>query len=168
MHSLELGGWSLEKTNMHYIETERGRFIFEVCKQVLTPDEYMELYAAVGWSPFPREQVVTALINSNFTVCVKDGQKAVGMGRTVGDGAYMYAILDVAVSPDYQGKGIGRLIIDNILKYIKETVPYGYHVCAHLISTENKEGFYEKFGFGKKPGNGMGHGMMALVIGEKE
>lgn len=141
--------------------------MFEVCKQLLTSDEFIELYSSVGWQPPLKEQVSAALANSNFTICVKDNGKPVGMGRTIGDGAISYYIKDVAVLPTYQGKGIGKIIIKGIFDYIKQTTPKGYGVCVELISSENKEAFYEKFGFGKKPGDGMGHGMTTLIIGTK-
>ena len=140
--------------------------MFEVQKQSLSADEYIEIYLSVGWKPWPKEQVSTALSNSTFTVCVKDGDKPIGMGRFVGDGIFC-DIKDIAVSSSYQGKGIGKLIMDTIIEHICESTPKGHNICVQLISTENKEGFYEKYGFGKKPGDGMGHGMMTLLSGRK-
>ena len=141
--------------------------VFEVCKNSLTTSEYTEIYLSVGWEPMIEEHASIALENSSFTACVKDNGKPVGMGRVIGDGIKFYVIYDVAVCPDYQGKGVGRIVIDSILKYISAAIPKGYGACVQLISTENNEGFYEKFGFGSKPGNGMGHGMMTLVEGTK-
>lgn len=140
--------------------------MFEVEKQSLTVEDYIEIYSSVGWALWPIEQISVALTNSMFTVCVKDNGKPVGMGRLVGDGIYC-DVKDIAVSPGYQGKGVGRMIMEAIIAHIRETTPKGYGICVQLISTENKEGFYEKFGFGKKPGDGMGHGMMSLVEGAK-
>jgi len=141
--------------------------MIEIFKQTLSADEYLELYISAGWPPPEKEQIAIALENSTFTVLIKENGKPVGMGRIIGDGAISYFIKDVVVLPDYQSKGIGKAIIHTILEYIRQTSPIGWGVCVELISSENKEGFYEKFGFGKKPGNGMGHGMMALVIGKK-
>lgn len=141
--------------------------MFKIYKQALTSDEFIELYSSVGWEAPLKEQVSIALANSNFTICVKDNDKPIGMGRIIGDGALSYYIKDVAVLPEYQGKGIGKLVIQGIFDYIEQTTPKGFGVCVELISSENKEEFYEKFGFGKKPGDGMGHGMMTLVIGIK-
>ena len=140
--------------------------MYEVQKQSLTVDEYISIYKSVGWKLWPAQQISIALANTIFTVCVKHNGKPVGMGRLVGDGLY-YDVKDVAVLPSYQGKGIGKIIMEAILSYIRESTLKENSVCVQLISTENKEGFYEKFGFGKKPGDGMGHGMMALVKGEK-
>ena len=140
--------------------------MFEVQKQSLTVEEYIEIYSSVGWELWPKEQIAIALTYSKFTVCVKDDGNAVGMGRFVGDGIYC-DVKDIAVSPSHQGRGVGRMIMEAIITHIRETTPKGYGICVQLISTENKEGFYERFGFGKKPGDGMGHGMMSLVSGTK-
>jgi GNAT superfamily N-acetyltransferase len=138
-----------------------------VQQNTLTPAEYIDLYASVGWQPWPEAQVAVALKNSDLTVSIRDGGKLIAMGRIIGDGAVSYFVKDVAVRPEYQRKGAGKLVMDTMIAYIKQTVPAGFHVCLELISSEGRESFYEAFGFGKKPGHGMGHGMMALVIGEK-
>ncbi|HPF87960.1 MAG TPA: GNAT family N-acetyltransferase [Candidatus Limiplasma sp.] len=141
--------------------------MFTVHENTLSAAEYIDLYASVGWTPPLPKQVETALQHSDFTVCVWDNDRPIGMGRIIGDGAISYFVKDVAVRPEYQGRGAGRLMMNAILGYVRKTVPAGYHVCLELISSQGMEPFYEAFGFGKKPGNGMGHGMMALVIGEK-
>ena len=140
--------------------------MLNIHEQSLTADEFIILYNSVGWNSPKKEQVTLALENSSFTVCIKDGEIPVGMGRLIGDGALSFFIKDIAVLPDYQNRGIGKMILDRIIDYIKTSIPKGCGVCVELISSEGTESFYEKFGFGKKPGNGMGHGMMTLVVGE--
>jgi len=141
--------------------------MFTIHENALSAANYIDLYASVGWTPPLPEQAETALRNSDFTVYVTEDDKPVGMGRIIGDGAISYFVKDVAVRPAYQGRGAGRMMMDTLLGYIRRTVPAGYHVCLELISSQGMEPFYETFGFGKKPGDGMGHGMMALVVGEK-
>jgi len=142
--------------------------MFKVHENSLSSKEYTELYESVGWQVPSEAQVTLALSNSNFTVCIKDGDKAIGMGRVIGDGAMSYFIKDVAVLPAYQGKGVGTMIINSIVKHIEDTVPMGFYVSLELISSEGKEPFYEKLHFGKKPGRGMGHGMMGRVEGRRK
>ncbi|MCL2106532.1 MAG: GNAT family N-acetyltransferase [Oscillospiraceae bacterium] len=141
--------------------------LLEICKNSLTANEYAEIYLSVGWEPMIDEHISIALANSNFKVCIKDDGQPIGMGRVIGDGIKFYVIYDVAVLPNYQGKGIGKIVINAILEYISEITPEGYGACVQLISTKNNEGLYEKLGFGRKPGDGMGHGMMTLVKGVK-
>lgn len=66
----------------------------------------------------------------------------IGFGRAISDGAYQAALYDCAVTHEYQGKGLGRLIVHELLKYLK-----GFNVI--LYASPGKEGFYEKQGFRK-------------------
>ena len=141
--------------------------MFTVQLNTLTPKDYVTLYASVGWTSPSEAQVTIALQHSSLTVSVWDDDRIIAMGRMIGDHAISFFIKDVAVHPEYQGRGAGKLIMDTMIACIKRTVPQGYPVVLELISSEGKEPFYEKFNFGKKPGYGMGYGMMALVIGEK-
>ena len=51
------------------------------------------------------------------------------------------AVYDVVVHADYQGNGIARKLMDDLLQQLKE------HSCIHLISTTGNESFYKKLGF---------------------
>lgn len=81
-----------------------------------------------------------AFEKSYRVVFVFDDSKMVGFGRALSDGEYQGAIYDVAVLPEYQGKGIGRLIVSNIT----ESLPQCNFI---LFASPGKEGFYEKLGF---------------------
>ncbi len=78
--------------------------------------------------------------NSQTVVFVFDGTTLVGFGRAISDGVRQAAIYDVAVLPEYQGKGIGRKIIYHIV----EANPGCNFI---LYSSPGKEGFYEKLNF---------------------
>jgi GNAT superfamily N-acetyltransferase len=46
--------------------------------------------------------------------------KLIGCGRALTDWAYEAALYDVAVDPDYQGHGLGRMIVDDIFEQLKD------------------------------------------------
>ncbi len=54
---------------------------------------------------------------------------------------------DVVVRPEYQGKGIGILLIDELFKFIKENGVKGTDIFVELCAMPDKIPFYEKFGF---------------------
>jgi GNAT superfamily N-acetyltransferase len=80
-----------------------------------------------------------AFENSHTTVFVYDGDHLVGFGRSISDDAYQAAVYDMAVEPEYQGRGIGT----TIMKHILDRVP---HCNVILYAAIGKEGFYEKMG----------------------
>ena len=51
-----------------------------------------------------------------FRVSIWDGDCIVAMARMNGDMGLNYYIKDVVVRPEYQGKGIGRMLIDELRK----------------------------------------------------
>ncbi|MEJ2658841.1 MAG: GNAT family N-acetyltransferase, partial [Desulfobacterales bacterium] len=55
---------------------------------------------------------------SHTTVFVYHAGRLIGFGRAISDGAYQAAIYDCAVLPEFQEKGIGTIIIKNILSRI--------------------------------------------------
>lgn len=58
-----------------------------------------------------------------------------------------FTIVDVVVRPEYQGKGVGSVIIKSILDYIESNMHDGSRVSVQLISEVGKEDFYIKQGF---------------------
>lgn len=96
-----------------------------------------------------------AFENSYAVVFIFDDEKLIGFGRAISDGVYQGAIYDVAVLPEYQGKKIGAMIIENILKSIPK--------CnVILYASPGKESFYEKQNFKK-----MKTGMALFINAEK-
>lgn len=79
---------------------------------------------------------------SYTTVFIYHANNLIGCGRAISDGAYQAAVYDCAVSPDYQGEGLGKIIITNILSELT-------NCNVILYATPGKEGFYQKYGFRK-------------------
>ena len=112
---------------------------------------------------FSKEQTQKALLNSIYTViAVDDYGDAVGVGRLTGDGMY-YMIVDIAVCPDYQKKGIGTEIINMLITYVSRETPVGGRSSIQLIAEKGKESFYEKIGFKKIPHECCGFGMRKVI-----
>ncbi len=135
----------------------------EYKENVLTYEDYFNLRESVGWMNFSKEQTQKALLNSIYTViAVDDYGDAVGMGRLTGDGMY-YMIVDIAVCPDYQKKGIGTEIINMLITYVSGETPVGGRSSIQLIAEKGKESFYEKIGFKKIPHECCGFGMRKVI-----
>ena len=124
----------------------------------ISPEEYLGLRQAVGWSVFPREQAESGLQNSHV-ICFRDKEKAIALGRVIWDHGYSILISDVIVAPEYQGKGLGRKLMEEIMAYIRSLLKPGYRIMISLMAAENKQGFYKKFGFIERPSDLFGPGM---------
>ena len=116
--------------------------MLEIKHHIPDIDSYIRLRKNTGLSPRSRKAVELGLPNSLFAVTVYD-EKVVGMGRVIGDGGCNYEVVDVATEPEYQGKGLGRSVMEAIMTYLEEDAPEGSYIS--LIA--DVPALYEKFGF---------------------
>ncbi len=113
----------------------------------LTAEEFVSLWNSV-WGGAPSlEQTELALEHTLFRVSIFDGDQVVGMARVIGDMGMSYYIKDVVVKPEYQKRGIGRLLIQELLKYVKEHGVKDTGVFVELCAEPANIPFYEKMGF---------------------
>jgi GNAT superfamily N-acetyltransferase len=113
----------------------------------LNAEEFIDLWESV-WNNAPSvEQTKLALDNTVFRISVFDNDRIVAMARMIGDLGLNYYIKDVVVRPEYQHKGIGRLMINELLKYIDENGIKDTDIFVELCAMPDKIPFYEKFGF---------------------
>ncbi|MBR0491906.1 MAG: GNAT family N-acetyltransferase [Clostridia bacterium] len=131
-------------------------------KDDLQPKEYNELRNSVGWDSKDENVIIEALRNSVIIKKIIVDNKAVGMARAIGDGLY-YLIVDVVINKDYQGKGLGKLLIEEIVKEVYNKTKEGQRASINLISMQGKESFYEKCGFRKIPFDFTGYGMIRRI-----
>ena len=114
----------------------------------LTAEEFVSLWEAVHWGPGPSlEQTRLAMEHTLFRVSVFDGNQIAGMARVIGDMGLDYYIKDVIVRPEYQKKGIGRLLINEILQFINDHGVEGTDIFVELCAMPDKIPFYAGFGF---------------------
>lgn len=135
----------------------------EIRVNTLTPELFLALYRSVGWEPPCIEQVKTALQNTLATFTCYDGDRPVGMARVIGDGGMSFYIKDFAVVPSSQGKGVGKCLLTALEQYVKECKPLEWAVSLELISSKDAVDFYERFGFEKRPCDGVGPGMFKMI-----
>jgi ribosomal protein S18 acetylase RimI-like enzyme len=85
--------------------------------------DYRRLRGEAGLSPKTLEAAERGLPNTLFAVQVLAGDEVVGMGRVIGDGGCFYQVVDIAVLPQHQGRGLGKAILSEIASYIEQEVP---------------------------------------------
>ena len=130
-----------------------------VFTNVLTAEEYCELRAAVQWQPIAKDQAQSGLDHSDYIVSCHEGETVVGCARIFWDKGYIAYLADVMVKPEYQGKGIGKQLVESCISYIQGQLKEGWRIKIVIVSAKGKEGFYEKFGFQNRPNANDGAGM---------
>ena len=110
-------------------------------------DTILDLYSSVGWTNYTDdpEMLKKAFENSLLTLGAYDGDKLVGVIRTVGDGYSIVFIQDILVFPEYQRRGIGTRLIREIMDRFSEV----YQLQLMTDNTPKTISFYQSVGFVK-------------------
>ena len=119
----------------------------ELVEDVLKPEDFVRLRTVTGFADIPLAHAAKALQNGLVNVSAIYDGKLVGMGRLVGDGAMYWYLQEVIVLPEYQGQGIGRLIVNYLVDYATAHSATGKFTTIGGVSAKGKEGFYQKLGF---------------------
>ncbi len=80
--------------------------------------------------------------NSGARCFAWDGTDLVGAGRAITDGVRYAVIFDVVVLPEYQGRGIGKQIMEFLISRSNAA-----NVLLHAVP--GREAFYQNLGFRK-------------------
>lgn len=114
----------------------------------LNANEFIELWQSVHWSEPPSfKQTELAMRHSIFRLSVFDGEKIIAMARMIGDFGLCYYVKDVVVRPEYQRRGIGKMLVREMLDFVKAHGENGTEIFVELCAMPDKIPFYEKFGF---------------------
>jgi len=106
---------------------------------------YQALRVGSGLSAKSTAAAEKGLPNSLFAVQVLHQGEPVGMGRVIGDGGTAFQVVDIAVLPEHQGKGLGKLIMREISAYLAKSAPETGYVS--LIADGPAKDLYAQFGF---------------------
>ena len=127
-----------------------------------TVHDYMRLRADAGLTPRTEEQSRLALPGS-WAAChavATAGGETVGMGRLIGDGGWYFHVVDMAVLPPHQGRGIGSWILTWLLDRIRSAAPPDAFVS--LMADPPGRRLYESHGFTERRDRSIG---MAMWLG---
>ncbi len=107
--------------------------------------DYLRLRVAAGLSQKSAVGAARGLPNTIFGVTIDAHGQIVGMGRIIGDGGLFYQVVDIAVEPGHQGRGLGRQIVGRLVEYLQANAPAGAYVS--LIADGEAARLYAQFGF---------------------
>lgn len=118
---------------------------YTIVRKVPSIETYRALRTGSGLSAKTIEAAERGLPRSLFAVQVLEDTVPVGMGRIVGDGGCFFQVVDIAVLKEHQGKGLGKMIMREVMQYIDANVPDSGYVS--LIADGKADRLYAQFGF---------------------
>ncbi|MCB2361345.1 GNAT family N-acetyltransferase [Clostridium estertheticum] len=107
--------------------------------------EYISLRLKTGMGTKDLSKTEIALKHSLFIVSLWDNDKLIGFGRIVGDQGITYVVSDIMVDPNYQRKGLGKVIMREIDSYLNKNTDESAYVC--LIANKPADKLYYQFDF---------------------
>ncbi|MBA4609606.1 GNAT family N-acetyltransferase [Aeromicrobium sp. Marseille-Q0843] len=120
---------------------------YELLAEVPAEADYLHLRRASGLSPKSPEQARPALAGG-WAAChvrhVPSG-RTVAMGRVIGDGGWYFHVVDMAVLPEHQRRGLGDRVLTHLLEVIRRDAPPGAYVS--LMADPPGRRLYERHGF---------------------
>lgn len=111
--------------------------------QDVDPVSWPELATVIELAPLGRrdiDKLEMAFRNSEMRCFAYHEGRLIGAGRGISDGALRAAIYDLVVLPEYQGKGVGTMIMNYLLERANAEI-------VMLFANPGKEPFYGRFGF---------------------
>ncbi|EMA44700.1 GNAT family N-acetyltransferase [Halococcus saccharolyticus] len=116
---------------------------YDIVMEPPTPREFVHLRSAAGMRERSLDAARAGIGDECAAVTIRADGDLVGMGRIVGDGATVFQIVDIAVAPDHQGRGLGSRIMNELVSWLEANVPPSAFI--NLIASE--PAFYEEFDF---------------------
>ena len=115
----------------------------------ITADQAIDLYvrSTLGERrPINSVETFKAMLeNANLTITAWDGEKLIGISRSLTDFAYVAYLADLAVDQKYQKSGIGKQLI-------KETkARLGSECMIVLLAAPKANEYYDHIGFEHNP-----------------
>ncbi len=107
-------------------------------------EDYCRLRRVAGLTPRSEKAAAAGLPNTVVAVLVRHDAEVVGMGRVMGDGL-CYQVVDIAVEPAHQGRGLGKAIMSTLMKELRQLAPAEAYVS--LIADGDAKHLYAQYGF---------------------
>lgn len=105
-------------------------------------EDVLALYRANDWSAATKPDTLLAALSASHTlVTAWEGTRLIGLGNAISDGHLVVYYPHLLVLPDYQGRGIGRELMQRLMARYT-----GFHM--QMLTADGRAiSFYEDLGF---------------------
>ena len=117
----------------------------------ISTDEVVRLLKTTYWAnQRPRELIEKSMRHSDcYGIYDDDEQKLIGFARVISDYATTWYLCDVIIDPDFQHRGLGKMLVSHIASQPVYAGQRGF------LFTRDAHGLYEKYGFETVKGRAM-------------
>src|SRR5512146_2468535 len=108
--------------------------------------EYFDLFESTGWNReygLTAQELHEAVRGSWCLLTAYDDGRLIGTGRVISDGVFHGLIVDLIVRPDYQRRGVGTIIMQQLLDRCRASRIRD----VQLFCARGKSAFYRQLGF---------------------
>ncbi|MFR9778316.1 GNAT family N-acetyltransferase [Micromonospora sp. MS34] len=111
-----------------------------------TVEEFVAVTTAVGWTDaYDPAAIPASLAASLHAVVAVEGDRVIGLGRLIGDGAIYYYLQDLAVLPERQRRGVGAAILARLEEWIAGRA--SSRTFVGLFAAGASVSLYRRFGY---------------------
>lgn len=110
----------------------------------LHPANILALYSDAGWTNYTKDmpKLMRCIANSLDLISAWDGDKLIGLIRTIGDKETFIYIQDILILKEYKRQGIGRKLMKLILEKYQDV----RQIVLLTDSELEQKSFYESMG----------------------
>ncbi|MFC3551079.1 GNAT family N-acetyltransferase [Lysobacter cavernae] len=91
------------------------------------------------------EAAARGLPHTLYGVSLLHQGRVIGMGRIIGDGGCFFTVVDIAVAPQHQGRGLGKRIMTTLDAWLRANAPVSSVVS--LVADGDARHLYAQYGF---------------------
>lgn len=110
--------------------------------EIVSAKDLSDLRESVGWNRM-EDEYNNPLMTSYYHIAAYEADNLIGYIDSVSNGVTDAYIQDLMVHPDYQGKGLGTELMNQMIAYLKENRIY----IISVVFEESLKPFYDRFGF---------------------
>lgn len=120
----------------------RENFLISTDKSKLDLNYIQSVLSKTYWAEGIPVETVEKAVNGSICFGIYDKNKQIGFARLITDAATFAYLADVFVDAAYQGKGLGKWLIEEIMKH--ESVQ---GLRRFMLATKDAHGLYRQYGF---------------------